>query len=355
MNENETQHHRHRPGLFFPLLLITIGVLLLLQNIGVFSENIWDLLWKCWPVILIWIGLDALLNRSGVAGPVFFIGIGTIFLMNNFGLLAWNTWDLIFQLWPVMLIAWGLDLVVGRRAWWGALAALALLAVVVVAVVAIGGLATPPEVTSVDWQPEGKVTQLTATLKPDVGSIQLDALSDTAYLIEGDIYHREGVAVEKVITEKNGQATLTLALPGETTINPLSQTSAPDWKLGFDENVSIDLTIRVGAGTADIDLQTAQLTDLDFEVGVGSAEIWLPAETYTARIDGGVGETVIYIPVDVAVRLEADTGVTALTLPPGFDEKSEDVYEYRINQSDLPQITLRVHQGVGRLVVAFAP
>jgi hypothetical protein len=353
MNENETQHHRHRPGLFFPLLIITIGLLLLLQNLNILNDSIWDLLWKCWPVLLIWIGLDSLINQHGVAGPVFFIGIGTIFLLNNFELLSWNTWDLIFQLWPVILIAWGLDLVVGRRAWWGALAALALLAVVIVGVLALGGLARPPEVTSIQWATEGKIEQLDATLKPAVGSLEVDALSDTAYLVEGDIYHREGVSVEKVMTEKNGQATLTLALPGETVMNPLNQANMPDWKLGFDETVSLDLTVRMGVGSADLDLQTAHLTALNVEMGVGSTEIWLPAETFTARIDGGVGETIIYIPVDVAVRLEADTGVTALSLPPGFDEESEDVYEYRINQSDLPKITLVVDQGVGRLVIAF--
>jgi hypothetical protein len=354
-NERETYHRRHRPGLFFPVLIITLGVLLLLQNVGILTESIWDLLWKCWPVFLIWIGLDSLYNRQGVAGPVFFIGIGAIFLLNNFGLLAWNTWDLIFQLWPVMLIAWGLDLVVGRRAWWGALAALALLAVVVVAVLAVGGLVVPAEKTSLDWQPEGEIEQFDVTLKPAVGSVAVDVTSDTAYLVAGELYHRKGLAIEKVMTEKNGQATLTLALPGETVMNPLNQANLPDWQLTFDERAPLDLTVRVGAGSADLDLRTAALTALDVEVGVGSAEIWLPAETFTARVDGGVGETVIYIPVDVAVRLEADPGVTAFSRPPGFDEESEDVYEYRTSQNDLPKITLIVEQGVGRLVIAFAP
>ncbi|MFQ6054488.1 MAG: LiaI-LiaF-like domain-containing protein [Methanosarcinales archaeon] len=47
-----------RSGITFPLILITIGVIFLLNNFGFIPYDIWDL----WPLILIIIGLGMLYN-----------------------------------------------------------------------------------------------------------------------------------------------------------------------------------------------------------------------------------------------------------------------------------------------------
>ncbi|MFZ5823136.1 MAG: LiaI-LiaF-like domain-containing protein [Bacillota bacterium] len=43
------------------LILILLGVLLLLQNLGLFS---WESLWKFWPVVLIGAGLSLLFPQQ---------------------------------------------------------------------------------------------------------------------------------------------------------------------------------------------------------------------------------------------------------------------------------------------------
>jgi hypothetical protein len=47
-----------RGPIFWPLLLIAVGVMFLLINFGVLPANTWDVIWRFWPVILIVIGLD---------------------------------------------------------------------------------------------------------------------------------------------------------------------------------------------------------------------------------------------------------------------------------------------------------
>lgn len=46
---------------FWPLLLIAVGVIFLLSNLGLLSFDPWQL-WRLWPVILVVIGLDILLE-----------------------------------------------------------------------------------------------------------------------------------------------------------------------------------------------------------------------------------------------------------------------------------------------------
>lgn len=50
------------PGRGFtgPLILLTIGFVLLFNNIGIIPEDIWIRLWLYWPIILILIGIDVM-------------------------------------------------------------------------------------------------------------------------------------------------------------------------------------------------------------------------------------------------------------------------------------------------------
>ena len=72
MNQNQSSPApRRAPGLFWPVILIGLGVILLLSNLGRLPADPWPLLSRLWPVILIVIGLDILLGRRSVWGGVF--------------------------------------------------------------------------------------------------------------------------------------------------------------------------------------------------------------------------------------------------------------------------------------------
>jgi hypothetical protein len=81
---------KRRPGFIGPLLLLTIGFILLFNNIGILPWGIWGSLWRYWPVILILSGIQilAMHSESGImyaAAVILSILLiaGTIFL-------AWN-------------------------------------------------------------------------------------------------------------------------------------------------------------------------------------------------------------------------------------------------------------------------
>lgn len=63
--ENFVQYRRreHRPSFIGAFLLISIGSLLIANNFGLIDWKIWDILWKFWPVILILVGIRSLLGR----------------------------------------------------------------------------------------------------------------------------------------------------------------------------------------------------------------------------------------------------------------------------------------------------
>src|SRR2546421_12136104 len=51
-------------GLLFPLVLIAIGVLVLLANLGVLSSQALQRLADLWPLLLVIVGLQLILNHT---------------------------------------------------------------------------------------------------------------------------------------------------------------------------------------------------------------------------------------------------------------------------------------------------
>jgi predicted membrane protein len=105
-------------GLLAGVILAGIGVLLLLQNLGIiFVDDLWDY----WPVILIVVGISRAATSWDFGGRVWgaiVAFVGAVFLVRNLGLIHSSVWGFF---WPVILIAIGLGLLARtldrNRAW----------------------------------------------------------------------------------------------------------------------------------------------------------------------------------------------------------------------------------------------
>lgn len=65
LNSHHPHHHEHNGG-FFGVILIVLGFLFLLKNFGLLSEDVLSNLWRYWPILLIALGIQTLLGRSRI-------------------------------------------------------------------------------------------------------------------------------------------------------------------------------------------------------------------------------------------------------------------------------------------------
>ena len=125
---------RHHHSVFWPILLISAGIIFLLSNIGVLGSGIGELFSTYWPLIFVAAGLDGIFRREGWVGAILLIGLGTVLILANLGYFAWDSLKILLKLWPIFLIAWGFDLIFkGRPAW-------ASIFGVLLAVILVGGI-----------------------------------------------------------------------------------------------------------------------------------------------------------------------------------------------------------------------
>jgi predicted membrane protein len=96
-------------GLVAGAIIAGIGVLFLLQNLGIlYFEDVWQF----WPVILIVFGVGRAVSSYGIGGRIWggaMVLAGAIFLLQNLGILRHDVWRF---LWPLVLICVGLALLV---------------------------------------------------------------------------------------------------------------------------------------------------------------------------------------------------------------------------------------------------
>ncbi|HVP45232.1 MAG TPA: DUF5668 domain-containing protein [Bryobacteraceae bacterium] len=93
-------------GVVIGLVIIAVGVLLFLDNLGVY--HIYNI-WRLWPVALIAVGVSKMFECQGAGGRVWaglVIGAGVILLLDNLGI--WHvSWGLI---WPLAVVGVGLSM-----------------------------------------------------------------------------------------------------------------------------------------------------------------------------------------------------------------------------------------------------
>ncbi len=328
-------NHKSGSGLLFPFILIAVGVAFLFQNLGLIGGSLWDVLVRMWPLLLIVVGLNDLIRTRGVVGPTLMIGLGAIFLANNLNMLQWDSWMAILRLWPVLIIAIGLEIFIGRKNIWlsavGVGGALALLVgglwlsggvLGVEGVVPTGDILVSEEIE----QPLDDAEFAEINIDSSIGALSVDSLSNDENLIEGKIFSVEREIIRQDYEKDGDEISYYLSSDWKTGA-PTSFTGYEkerlSWDLALTQEIPLDLNIDLGVGESTMDLAELEIVDLDLSIGVGQAKVKLPAGEYRADVDGGVGQTIITLPDEGVIKLNVSGGIgeIVINIPEGMEAK----------------------------------
>ena len=342
-------------SLFFPLLLVILGVVFLLTNLGTIQGTTWGILATYWPLIFVVGGLDGLYRRDGWVGPLVVIGLGTVLMLGNLHYLQWGSLQLLLRLWPILLVAWGLDVAFGHDgSTWSTIARVA------IGLLLVGGIVwlamTSPlggAIKTVPFsQPLDGATQSTTTFSLAAGEMTLSGGADNSMLVSGTVGLPKEMTLNPTYSAPtDGASSLELEGAG-VVIMPFGAASAP-WNLKLNSTIPLDMTTKLGAGNLVVDLSDVKVNQLETEVGVGRALVTLPANTsLSGRIEIGVGEIVIRVPKGSQVILHINNSLFSHQIPAGYTMSDNEI---RSAGSGDHLIELKVVVGVGNLVIQEIP
>jgi hypothetical protein len=295
-------------------------------------------------------------RRGGFVWPLILITLGVIFLLSNLGMLSWNVWDLIWRLWPVLLIAIGLDILFGRRSAVGTLIVLLLVIVLVGGLVwyavaqsplAVGQTLTTDRVV----QERADATSAEVQLSFGAGQLRIGALGDSGNLIEGTVVTGPGERAVRDFRVEGGVARFTLRSEGVPVGLWGRRGDYRRWSLDLSPSVPMVLEISTGVGQSTLDLSALKVTGLKVSSGVGETEVRLPGRgRVSAKVSGGIGKLTITVPDGMAARIHASTGLGSLSISSRF-ARQDDVYVSSNYFTAEDRIDLDISGGVGEIVI----
>ena len=255
--------------------------------------------------------------------PVILVGVGVIWLLVNLGVIAPISIGTIFQFWPILLIILGLDILFGRSfAWIGGL----------IGVLAVGGLVAflilfPAKAANITTQstqenhsvPLAETTSVNYEFETASEPVEISPLkSDSTQLIDADLTH-----LGTIDFNVTGNAKKTVSL---------SETSNPNdwfnwnpintnlkWEIGLATGIPTDITIDGGSGSIHADFTGVKLQSLTADLGSGSSNFTLPQSDQAIKVNlnSGSGSVDFSLPekTNVTLQLQSGSGSFNIILP----------------------------------------
>ena len=254
-------------------------------------------------------------RRRGVFWPLLLIALGLLFLLQTMGFISGVSWLAIASLWPILLILIGLDIAFAGR--WPVPT---LVAEVLVIAVGLALVAYAPNLGPGVFVFGGSGPGESDVTVPRSGATELDltlnAGATRAYRVSGGA--TELVQAHSADADLRGRTTgtsrLNVRLDQVTPNGFIRPAGEADIQVQVASDVPTSLTINAGAGQFDIDLSDIHVRTADVNVGASSMRFVLPKPTGDVPIDmnGGASNITLTVPDGVEARISTSGGLISL-------------------------------------------
>jgi hypothetical protein len=314
----------------FGALLVVAGLIALF---GGFT-SVFDVL-RLWPLLIVFGGLMQMFSRHGevvvkrVAEGLGTVAVGLLLLGNTFGYVPWTVWFTLISLWPLLLVALGIELV-GRGLhmnWLRALSNVVLILGLAYGVFVLQPVSGQPifplagvsrsGTAFSDVRPhDAGVTTGSADIK--VGATRLTLASgDALAAISGTA--PSGEAPQMSDSVSGSAATVSVTDPADR--NLFIGTADRELDVMLDSAVQwSEIRLDVGAVTADADLSRLDVTNVVMNVGASDARLKIGALAGDVSVDisGGATSVTILVPANAACTVDAKSGLSDVRVPASF-------------------------------------
>lgn len=292
---------------------------------------------------------------GSVVGPLLLIGAGVLFLLNNLGIVDSAVWGSLWRLWPLALVAVGLDMFFGRRRPW--LSTLIVLVVLgaSVALLFFGGFASGRDLRTYNLSvPLSGAKSANIEIDFGIGQLNVDSTASSEDLATGDLQYYSNSGTPNVSLDRNvDRADLTISANDGFHFGFFGSAQPPRWNIYLNPTVSTSLKADLGTGNTNLELSNTKLTGLSVNGGTGNATITFPQPTgqTSVTIDGGVGNLTLHIPEGTEARITVDSGIGNVNVDDRFTKQPEDTYASGGYSAATNKLDISVAAGIGNITI----
>jgi hypothetical protein len=178
----------------------------------------------------------------------------------------------------------------------------------------------------------------------EMGAGELVMRGGAAQLMDADFRYRARDGKPEVQYDVTGsRGTLNVRQPSHHSIG---NNDKNHWELRLNEDVPLDISVKMGAGEGRLELGNTTLHNLDVEVGAGDLT-GHPRGNMDVRVRGGVGEATIRLPKRARLDIEAHGGIGEISAR-GLDKRGDRWMNEPSGEADAT-IHVSVNGGIGQI------
>lgn len=248
------------------------------------------------------------------------VTLGLILLLNTTGVLPFGIWLELVDYWPVLLVVVGIKMIVAPRAPVVCAGAVVLI---------LAGTVTAAYFTMPDSR-SGEPLQVSYVEPLDDTEVLRLGMGFTGGAVELSSDTLGASSYPALLTADFGDRPATVIREGSRTHRDiyfsLEVTRPVDWKLMVSPDVSLELEIKAGAADLDLDLSALDVRRVVVGAGASDIRILLPADAGRTHVEiaAGAMDIEIAVPQGVAARIENDTFVSSTQID---SERFHETYD----------------------------
>lgn len=300
-------------------------------------------------------------NRSAYITGLILIGIGLLFLLNSLGIATFRIWYLLSRFWPLILILVGLNIILKKtKLWW--------IVPILIFIIFIGAIVLPEPVIrrfdsssftfylneekqsgaySEDREFDSDLQKFNVDLKYGANRLKVGRNINKDNLYDVDIdYRGEMPAVS--YNRNNSNANLRVEQAKKINVGNGSER----WEVNLTNKIPIDINVNAGAGDLLLDLEGLKVDNLDIDAGLGQINIRFPNYNNETEISAGAGNIKLIIPKEAAFRIESSSVLNNVNFEEvGLIKVQDDIYQ-SMNYGEAENlIKIKLSTSVGNIKV----
>lgn len=251
-------------------------------------------------------------NMGAIFWGLLLIAFGGLLLLGNLGVVEVN-WSELWRLWPLLIVASGFSVLATTHWLWKVLSLVFIIAAIF-AVIWVGtgryeANTSGVNVQNISVNTKQDVSRADVSIKAGASKINVDS-DDMADVVSARL-ESDGLRLD----EDNSRDGMTQVVELSTSAYRgkwfgLQQNT---WDITLTERLPMKLTIDAGASSIDADLSRVRLTDLTVKAGASNTVITLgdTVAKFNVDIDSGASSTTLRIPSSSGVAMTFDGGLSS--------------------------------------------
>ncbi len=285
------------------------------------------------------------MNNRRLIGGIILIVLGALFLLTNLGYISFDVLFGILDLWPLLLVVAGINVLFNKKpiitliTW-----------IIFFAVLILYGTFYEKANTSVDFKTHfvKPVETSYGELNLDIGAARINVDSEKNNLLKVDA---RGIKLNHNNAYKNDMETAIFNFTNKNHNPTVYRIRDSSYNFRLNENVIWDLDLNLGAVSTTLNLENIATRSVDLDMGAGNLEITLGNKYNKSdiKIDSGASNINITVPKDAGIKIRLDSSLSKINTDDLNLVKLGDYYISPDYDEKGVKLVFRVSMSVGRV------